>query len=69
MKTPKRTYMPPQMDVSEVELESTICSGSVFNTQDQNINIQAQEFNNSWDKSSTDGGADFTGSSWDDLSK
>lgn len=59
MKTLKRTYTPPRMDVSEVELESPICSGSVqFGDREKSIVIEDQSFNAGTEN-------DFSGQAWD----
>lgn len=40
----KEPYVSPQFTVSEVELESSICAGSVDFTKDEKITISSQEF-------------------------
>lgn len=44
-----RPYLPPSVKVSRVELESTICGGSVFNADGkQAIDIEEQQYNENW---------------------
>lgn len=66
MKT-KKFYEQPLTVVTQVELESPICSGSaeITNTGDPSVTIQAQEVNTSFDYTLSKGAGDVVG--WDEV--
>lgn len=69
MKT-KKFYEQPLTVVTQVELESPICSGSaeIVNTGDPHVAIQDQEVNTSFDYNFSYDSSTLT-SGWDDISK
>lgn len=63
MEMKKRTYVSPGVEVTRVELESSICDGSVVYKGDndaEGINISGQDVIES-------SGNDFSGSAWGSL--
>lgn len=68
MKT-KKSYEKPLTAVTQVELESPICSGSAIitnNHEDQSLAIENQSVNTSFDYTPT--GSNGSSSSWDNIS-
>lgn len=58
----KKTYLAPDIAVTQVEIESSICGGSVdiVNKQDP-MGIEAQQTNTAFDAGSQTTGGDYNG--------
>lgn len=63
MSKQKRHYLPPETKVVRIEVESPICTGSVVTSSTNDIEINGQAYNESWNETS-----DFSDKTWDDLS-
>lgn len=67
----KKTYQQPETAVTQVELESPICSGSVNYTGDNatGVNINAQNVTTAGENTTNASGFanDFSGSAWGEV--
>lgn len=63
MSKQKRHYLPPQTSIVYIEVESSICTGSVVTSSTNNIEINGQSYNENWNSTN-----DFSDKTWDNLS-